>query len=192
MTSETEFGSRLERSSRSASLNTETLQRFVFNKLNNFFKWIFSTSLSSILSSALCVVIVKYCVGCERKIILCSLSSKARPYVNPLFSTKNRYQLSVRLQCLKVILVVYFRSIRVQVNSWQARLTKLLHRFLLKFAKVSSHHRLLDLPRYVFDLEENCSLTWKLSYPHELLLLIVFHSCRVINFVSFSSAREAP
>lgn len=157
MTSATEFGSRFESSSKSGSLKTDTLQRFVLRRLINFFKWIFSTSPLSMASSSFWVVIVRYCVGCLGKICSLGLENWIRGiediYVNPLFTTEDGNQLGVRLQCLKVVLVVNLGAVRVQVDPWHTRLSELLHRLFLKLSKVPGHNRLLDLPGYVFDLD---------------------------------------
>lgn len=155
MTSATEVGSRLEMSSRSGSLRTDTLQRFVFRRLINFFKWIFSTSSLSIVSSASWVDIVKYFVDCGENVssffCLTWLNEKC-PYIEPLLPAENRNQFSVGLQGLKIIFIINFRPIRVQMNPWQWRLSKLLHRFPLKFAEISSYNRFLYFSCNVLDL----------------------------------------
>ena len=51
--------------SKSVSLNVLTLHKFFFNWTTNLFRWIFSQSVMS-ASSTLWVVIVTYCVGCNK------------------------------------------------------------------------------------------------------------------------------
>lgn len=156
MTSATELGSRLERSSRSGSLKIDTLHKFVFSRLISFFKWIFSTSPLSMVSSGLWVVIVKYCVGCGIETFSLTLTERLKStYVNPLLADEDSNQLRIRLEGLKVILVIDLRSVRVEMDARQSRLAELLHRFLLQLAKIPSHDCLLYLPRDVFDLCES-------------------------------------
>lgn len=108
-------------------------------------------------SSSLCVVIVRYWVGCLGQNQSSGLQNWIRVikdiYVNPLFATENGNQLGVRLQSLEVVFVVNLGAVRVQVDSRHPRLAELLHRLLLQLSKAPGYDRLLDLPGYVFDLD---------------------------------------
>lgn len=73
-------------------------------------------------------------------------------HINPLLPAEDRNQFRVRLQGLKVILVIDFRSVRVQMYLGPFDIAELFRRLPLKLLEARSDHGFLDLSRDILDL----------------------------------------
>lgn len=74
-------------------------------------------------------------------------------YINPLFAVKHTNQLGIRLESLKVIFIIDFRAVTIEMNFWSLKvLAKLFCRLFLKFTQVTSDDSFFDLPRDVLYL----------------------------------------